>query len=151
MFPVIPQHANETVKDPETNVVRKYDMYVAQRNDGALFMITRIGFSHMKSDLDPEKIMKEMMDDMISTNPQNELRTMTATTYKGFKALDFAFGNNELTVDVKTFVDGNTLYILSWMVKNQNYNLNEYNFFINSFDLISGSRDKKKNEAVEKK
>ncbi|MFQ5728790.1 MAG: hypothetical protein ACE5GN_00315 [Waddliaceae bacterium] len=139
LLPTRPLSATENIQDPKTKKTRKYDMYVSEKNDGSVFMITLITFVDMPPITDAEKLMKEMMDDMIKSNPDNELRTTQFSKYNGYDSLDFAFGNNESTVDARTFVVGNTLYILSRIIKTESYNANEYNFFINSFDLTSSS------------
>ena len=61
---------------------------------------------------------------MMKSNPENELRTERSSKYNGYDSLDFVFGNKESTVDARTFVVGNTLYILSRIVKTENYNTN---------------------------
>ena len=47
LFPTLPQHAKENLTDPKTNEVRKYNMYVAEKNDGTIFMISLISFPDM--------------------------------------------------------------------------------------------------------
>lgn len=138
LLPTLPQRAVENINDPESNEMRKYDMYVAEKNDGTIFMISLITFPNDRTNNDTEMIMQKMMNDMIAGNPTNELRSVKAGQYKTYDSMDFAYGNEELSVDAKTFMAGNTLYVLSRIVRTQNFNTNEFNFFINSFELSEG-------------
>ncbi|NGX43050.1 MAG: hypothetical protein K940chlam7_01341 [Chlamydiae bacterium] len=139
LFPTLPQHATENIKDPKSNETRKYEMYVSEKDDGTIFMISLITFPDKTADSDGDSLMRAMMNDMMAASPDNELRTMESGKYKGYNSLDFAFGNNELSVDSKTFMVNNTMLVLTRIVKTENYNTNEFNFFINSFELSSAS------------
>lgn len=136
MLPAYPQNAKQTMKDAKTKEVRKYDMYVAEKEDGSLFMISLIKFPDSKET--PEYIQKSVVNDLLAANPQNQLKSMKIGDYKGKKTLDFSIINNEMTVDGMAFSDGDTLYLLSGIFKNNVYHPEEYKYFINSFDLTSG-------------
>jgi hypothetical protein len=136
MVPSYPQNAKQTMKDPKTKDVRKYDMYVSEKDDGSLFMISLIQFPDSKET--PEYIQKSVVNDLLASNPQNQLKSMKVGDYKGKKTLDFSIVNNDMTVDGMAFSDGDTLYLLSAIFKNSAYHPEEYQYFINSFDLTGG-------------
>lgn len=137
LLPSLPQHATKNVIDQNTQEPRNYEMYVAEKPDGTIFMITLITFEDAIKNSDTDKLMRRMMNDMMDTNPNNELRSVETKKYKGLDSLDFSFGNTDVNIDAKTFVIGDTLFILARIVNVQNYNADEFNFFINSFDLSS--------------
>ncbi|MFV0341191.1 MAG: hypothetical protein ACK5MA_11300, partial [Parachlamydiaceae bacterium] len=87
MMPSYPQNAKQTMKDPKSKDVRKYDMYVAEKEDGSLFMISLIQFPDSKET--PEFIQKSVVNDLLASNPQNQLKSMKVGDYKGSKTLDF--------------------------------------------------------------
>lgn len=133
LFPSLPQHATENVDDPQSNEKKKYEMYVSQKDDGTIFMITLVSF---KEPIDHGgDLLKEMMNDMIASNPNNKLLGMEEGEYKGNPALDFSLSSGELTIDAKSFITDNTLYVLSRILKPTNYTRDEFLFFVNSFEL----------------
>lgn len=133
MLPTLPQHATQTAKDPKTQQPRLYDMYVAEKEDGSMFMISLIKFPDSKET--PEFIQKTVVNDLLASNPTNQLKNMKIGEYKTFKTLDFSIENNDMTIDGMTFVDGDTLYLLSGIFHNGSYDENEYQYFVKSFDL----------------
>lgn len=136
MLPTYPQNAKQTMTDPKTKAVRKYDMYVSEKDDGSLFMISLIQFPNSKET--PEYIQKSVVNDLLASNPQNQLKSMKVGEYKGKKTLDFSIVNNEMTVDGMAFSQGDTLYLLSAIFKNNAYHPEEFQYFLNSFDLTDG-------------
>lgn len=135
LFPTLPQHATENLTDPKTNEVRNYDMYVAEKNDGTIFMISLISFPDNAIIHNKRELMEQMMNDMMASNPNNELRDKSFVEWKGRESLDYVFGNKEMTIDAKTFLVDKTLYVISRIARVENYNTNEFNFFVNSFEL----------------
>lgn len=133
MLPTLPQHATQTNKDSKTEEVRHYDMYVAEKLDGSIFMVSLITFPDSKEA--PEMIQKTVVNDLLISNPTNQLKNMKVGAYKKFKTIDFAIENNEMTIHGMTFVDGDTLYLLSAIFRNSSYSPAEYEYFIKSFEL----------------
>lgn len=133
MLPTLPQHATQSNKDKKTDEVRHYDMYVAEKLDGSIFMVSLITFPNSKEA--PEMIQKTVVNDLLASNPSNQLKNMKVGEYKKFKTIDFAIENNEMTIHGMTFVDGATLYLLSAIFRNSAYNPEEYEYFIKSFEL----------------
>jgi len=135
LLPTLPQHATENITDPKSQAVRKYDMYVSEKPDGTVFMISLVTFPDIPKTLDDKKLLTAIMNDMVATNPNNELKTVESGEYNGHPSLDFTMGNQNVTINAKSFLVGNTLYVLSRIVKKEDEKSNEYNFFINSFEL----------------
>lgn len=138
MFPTLPQHAKETVKDKKNGDERKYEMYVSEKEDGTMFMISTITFKKLKNDpVEDQKLLSEMMNDMVASNPKNVLQKSKEGDYKGHRTLEYTINNNELSIEVKSFLVKDRMYVMSRIAKLSNYNAEEYNFFINSFDLTA--------------
>lgn len=133
-LPVLPQHATQTIRDPKTGEVRNYDMYVAEKLNGSVFMVSLIRFPDSKEA--PEMLKKSVVNDLLASNPSNQLKQMKVGQYNQFKTLDFSIVNNEMAIDGMTFVDGDTLYLISALFQNAFYNPEEYKYFSNSFNLI---------------
>ncbi len=133
MVPAFPQNATQTTRDPKTKQVRKYDMYVSEKSDGTLFMISLIKFPESKEA--PEILQKSVVNDLLAANPTNQLKTMKVGELKGNKTLDFSIENGEMTIEGRTFTIGDTLYMISAIFRNSSYNPEEFNYFVSSFDL----------------
>lgn len=133
MLPGLPQNAKQSTRDPKTNQMRNYEMYVSEKDDGSIFMISVIQFPESKEA--PETLQKTVVNDLLAANPTNQLKNMKIGDYKGRKTLDFTIENNEMTIDGMTFTEGDTLYMLSALFRNNSYHPEEYQYFLNSFDM----------------
>ena len=136
-FPVLPQHTYENRKDPQTQEVRRYDIYVSEKGNGTIFMITMITFPAGKITESGGKLLNNAMNDMLQTNSKNKLKTMKIGSFQKAEALDFSIENDQIVIDGKAFMLGNTLYVLSAIGKNETYNTKEFDHFANSFKLKS--------------
>lgn len=136
LFPTLPQQANEQLKDPKTKGSRQYEMFVSEKDNGTIFMINIITLLEKPPADSDEKILSGIMNEMVSSSPQSKLKNMKMGRYRNFPALDFSIENQELTIDGKVFVEGNTLYLLSSIAKAATYQPEEFEFFVNSFQLL---------------
>lgn len=133
MLPAVPQNATQNITDPKTKEVRHYDMFIAQKGNGSIFMISLITFS--SSSISPETLKKTVINDLLAANPQNQLKEMKVGTSEDYTTLDFMIDNSNTTVKGFTFVVDNTLYLISAVFPNQYYNEAEYDYFTKSFHL----------------
>lgn len=131
MMPAVPQQASQNISDPKTKETRHYDMFVAQKAEGTMFMVSLIKFSSNAGDL----LKKTVINDLLASNPQNQLQDMKVGNFEGFETLDFTITNSNTVVQGFTFVDGNTLYLISAVFPVQYYSASEYDYFVKSFHL----------------
>lgn len=139
LFPALPQHASENVVDPKTKEVRQYDMYVSEKNDGTIFMITEIMFPAPVDTATADTLLKKAMNDMVESNPKNKLKTMSFKDTHSTKALNFAIQNEQIEISGEAFLAGETLYVLTTLGKAGSYNPKEFDFFTNSFQLSAAA------------
>lgn len=140
-LPVLPQHATQTVVDPKTKQSRFYDMYVSQTDDNRIFMISLITFPEDGKEA-PEMVQKTIVNDMLASNPKNQLKSMKVGDFHNFKTLDFTIENPDMTLVGTTFMNGPTLYLLTTIFNANNYNAKDYDYFINSFNLLTPAESK---------
>lgn len=136
LLPVLPQHAAENQAD------RHYDMYVAEKSDGTLFMISLINF---KNPVDPkhhEIVLNSIMEDLLNSNSSNELKSSHTDTFENRKSLDFTIENKEIIINGKAFMDDQTLYVLTRIAKLKYEDSKEFDFFIHSFHLLPTKNQK---------
>lgn len=134
-FPTMPQRGTQTVKDPKTGTDRNYEMYISEKGNGTVFMISLIEFPETTEPM--ETLKKTIINDLLISNPQNQLKNMQIGTYKLFKTIDFVISNPTTTIDGRTFSDGNTVYLLTVIFNNSYLDQKEYDYFINSFEWIT--------------
>jgi hypothetical protein len=135
MFPTLPQHASEKIKDPKTDELRVYNMYVSEKIDGTVFMISLIAFANSYDRIQAETLLREMMDDMVASNEQNTLQDFKSGEYLHHPSLEYLMHSDKLAINVMSFMVENVMYVLTRVTTIENFNLDEFNFFINSFEL----------------
>lgn len=137
-FPAPPQNATQTVKDPKSDLLRNYDMYVSETEDGSIYMVSLIQFP--KAEETPEILQKTIISDLVAASPTNQLKSMSAGTYNKIPTVDFVIENPERIVKGRSFFEGNTLYLISTIAKVGNFAPADYDYFIKSFDLKTASK-----------
>ena len=142
LLPVLPQHGQDIVDMPNAPGKREYDLYVSEKDDGTIFMISLITIMN-KENLD-ENTLTAVMNDILKASPNNKLKTMTKGKYKEFPAMDFSIENGHVNIDGKAFLVDNKLYLLTTVSQLTNYKKQEFEFFLNSFQLPDGVPSKKK-------
>lgn len=140
MMPGLTQNATETAKDPRSNEKRRYEMYVAQRANGNIFMITLITFPSSADLIDPSHLFESVMSEMLAANPDNQLESKEEKVVNNKQTFDFVIQGKEVKSQNQAFINGKTLYLLSYMSKPAMYDKKEFDYFVNSFTLSSGQR-----------
>jgi len=135
MLPTVPQQATENINDSETGETRHYDMYVSERLDGTIFMISLITFETAPSKQEAERLLEDMMNDMVNSNPSNALENKSFGEYQGSPSLDFTITNTDININAKTFMTGKKMVVLTRVAPSSQNDPTEFNFFVNSFEL----------------
>ena len=147
-FPKLPQHAVDRSKDTKTQELKQYEMYVSE-NNGQVFMISVISFLEQKHGKDDEIIIKNVIDDMVSSNSGNKLEKIQFEDYKGLKDAIFVISNNNYSISGLAFVKSNQLYVLSTLAKTPEESKKEFDYFIKSFDLNKNATLPTHNEKIQ--
>lgn len=138
LVPTPPQHATEKFEDPKTKENRKYDMYVSEADNGTIFIISQIAMMEPTAKID-QNVLTNVMNDILSANPKSKLKNMQMGKYHENPSLDFSIENDQVNIDGKAFISGNTLFMLTSVAKLANYKKPEFDFFVNSFQLTPES------------
>jgi len=136
MLPSVPQHASEDLPVPDSEFVLKYEMYVSEEGDGTTFMISLIKYPDGIDTSKPENMLENVMNEMISVNPSNRLRSMSFFDLDNHKALDFSIASPEIVVNSRAFIVEKILYLLTVIDKVNKEDSEEYQYFIDSFQLL---------------
>lgn len=147
LLPSLPQHATEKFDDPQTKKHRQYNMYVAEKENGSLFMISVITIGETQID---KSMLSSVVNDLMARNPNALVKSLEISQFQDNPAIDFSIQNDDVLIDGKAFVVDNTLYVLTYASKSILYNKSEYQYFINSFSLVSGGQAAQETGKVQK-
>lgn len=134
LLPTVPQRAEDTIQDPNSGEQRKYEMYVAKKGNGSIFMISLITYPG-KSELPVEKILESVKDEMVHAHPGNRLISSELTKLNGHDAIDFSIENPEAHIDGSAFLIDRTLYLLTHVANKDSYDRAEFKHFAQSFKV----------------
>lgn len=140
LVPTLPQHVTKTFSNPMTKDVRKYDMFVSEKDNGTIFMISQITFLEINSAKLDESMLHSVLDDMLASNKDNKLKSLKNSQFEQNPALEFTIENEQVMIDGKTFLVGKTLYLLTTVAKKELYKPKETEIFFNSFGLAKTAR-----------
>lgn len=135
LFPSLPHHVVDKLNDGDTKSLKKFDTYISEKPDGTAFMISRVEFPENISPAEREKLLTDVVNDMLAHNKENKLQLMQLGVFHSYSSVDFALQNQEVAVTGKAFVVKNNLYTLTMLSKVQNFNENQFEFFVNSLQI----------------
>lgn len=135
-LPHPPQYAKDMVPIPGTDLKRRYDMYVSEEIDGTLYLISVITYPNEAEASEPLDIMKQTIDELMKTKPDNKLTKMDKSQFKTLQSFDFSFVNGEFFIEGKIFTAGKTVFVLSYVTRKGEFDAADYQRFINSFELV---------------
>lgn len=145
LLPSLPQHAVESIIDPETKEPKRYETFISSDAQGLGFMISAI---KLQKPIESEKIeqhLKETVTNILSRNKDNQLRKINFEGDKNSRSLNFVISSGDVNIEGKVFAREDVIYVLSMINRADNFNQSEYEFFVNSFDIQK--KDKIKDKA----
>ncbi len=136
LFPSLPQHAAENTRDPHTNQPRNYVMYVSEKPNGTLLMVSMITYPKDGTMAPPTQILHNVMQELMTSNPANKLISEKENPIAAYPSLDFSIKNKEVRIENRGFIKDHTLFLLTFIAKNEEFNEKEYMHFLDSFELL---------------
>lgn len=134
-FPTLPQHATEKIEDPKTKEPRQYEMFVSEKDNGTIFMISIIKLLDVSKAKIDQSALSNVMSDMLNSTPNSKLKDMKMGSYKQYPSIDFSIENDQINIDGKVFLVNNTMYVLTSAAKMGVYKPQESKYFFDSFEL----------------
>lgn len=131
LFPAEPKITQKNLKNP----TRHYDVFVSNESDQSIYTVTVITYESKTLSETPQRLMKALVDELISSNPDNKLLLMGEGIYRGYPALEFSLQNNGAQMDARAFAVGNTLYVLGYRAFAERYRRAEFDYFSESFEI----------------
>lgn len=136
-MPELPQHLQDAVNISHTDKKRKYEIYVSEKKDGSIFMIYRITYPEDFNTSNSQVILADVINEIITTNPNNRIIKNEETFYADYAARNFEIDNKDFTVEGLAFMDDKVVYVLTYATGDEIVNKSEYQYFIESFHLLS--------------
>ena len=135
-FPAYPQHANEIVPVPNTDMYLEYNIYVAEPDKDSSFMLSLITYPKEMTVNRPENILQTVMNEMLLANPTNQLRQVSLGDYQGHPQLEFQIQNQDIHMWNRAIMVGHTLYLITVTATHKGDTEKSYARFNRSFELI---------------
>jgi hypothetical protein len=136
-LPSTPQYMKEAEPLPHTDKKRFYEMYVSEKLDGTLFLISVMTYPIDLEVSPSSQTLQDVTYELVKTNPNNHLVNIKPNIYQSYEAIDFAVenppGEAEFKVLGKAFIVNNTIYMLTYTAHKDNFDQQEYDYFVNSF------------------
>lgn len=141
-LPAFPQYAKEAVNIPNTDKKRRYEMYVSQKINGSVFMINLITYPEDIDTSNTDQMLQSIVDEMVSINPGNQLKEVHHSLFQTYQAIGFHIANKDFDVQGKAFMVQKTMYLLTYVAKLSDFSESEFQYFLNSFQLLPNAEKK---------
>lgn len=149
LLPHPPHYAKDLVPIPDSDKKRRYDMYASEKIDGTLFMITVITYPAEVDMTDSHEILQQIVNELKHSKSDNQITNLKDGFFQTHPAVDFTINNKEIQVEGKAFIVGNTVFVLSYVVKEDHFDPVEYQEYIDSFQLTPKNVTSKKNRGTQ--
>jgi len=135
-LPKAPKYAIDVINEPNTDIKRWYEMYASEEVNGTVFLLNLISY---QSEPDPhhvKNLLHNVINELVSSNLNNHVIEIKDGTFKEREAVFFNIENEAIEVKGVAFLAGKTIYQLTYTSLSENFEDDEYQNFINSFELV---------------
>lgn len=133
MFPSVPKNASKELRNEQTAEVSKQNVFVAEKTNGSIYMISRVEFPSQELVKEDTKVLKAAVDDLVNANPKNQLISAKEENFQGKKALRFEIRNQDVYTQGVAFLRDSSLYVLTTISRSENRDDKEFSNFLSSF------------------
>jgi len=133
LMPAIPQHAQES--HPNGNEVTKYDVYLAQDQEGSVYMISLTQYPPSYDMGNIDDVLEAVKNGAAGSNAKNEVKHVERSTFLNLPSMDFLIENSDSGIRSKVVVDNKTLIVLTVMNRDPTHLESDFNQFAGSFVL----------------
>lgn len=135
-LPQPPQYAKDFLPIPSSDQKRRYDIYASEKIDGTLFLISVITYPEEAELSFADDMLQQTVEELLHSKPDNKLTKISDTIFQKIPGRDFSIDNREFHVEGKVIMVNKTLYVLSYITRKGDFNAKEYQYFIDSFELL---------------
>lgn len=135
-FPSLPEHIQQTIDIPKTDLKISYETYISEPSDSVVYVVSVWNYPAEIDMSKPEVNLQDGFGGMLSALPGSEVLNMRMTQVQGFKALEFLVKNEDIYFQGKLILVHNTLYQVFTVYKSSEDMTQNYIRFIDSFKLL---------------
>lgn len=139
-LPKTPDHIQQKIDIPKTDLSIGYHTYVSEPSDAVVYVISVWNYPSEIDMSKPEVNLQDGFGGMLSALPGSEVLDMKMTQDQGFKTLEFLVKNESIYFQGKLILVYNTLYQVFTVYKDSAEMDTDYTHFIDSFKLIEPSQ-----------
>lgn len=149
-FPTEPEHIEQRIDIPRSDLSISYNTYISEPNEDAVYVVSVWNYPSEIDMSKPEVNLQDGFSGMLSALPGSEVVSMQKGEQQGFKTLDFLVKNDDIFFQGRLILVYNTLYQVFAVYKEEVMLTQDYNHFINSFQLINVEQQKVDNKKRQK-
>lgn len=112
-LPELPQRVVGVRPVPTSKEEIRYETYLSMTKSGSILMINVIDYPPSVDVTDSKGVLKAAADDILGSNPLNQMLKSEVGVSLGYPSMDFTIGNKEATVQGRDVLKGHTLFVLT--------------------------------------
>lgn len=120
---------------PNTDIQRWYEMYVSEEINGTVYLLNLISYGPDYPITDAKNILHNVVNEIVARNLSNRLTKLEDGKFQNQPAIFFQIENEPAEIKGVAFLDEKTVYQLTYTALSENFEEQEYDEFIHSFQL----------------
>ncbi|MEZ5314673.1 MAG: hypothetical protein R3E91_00435 [Chlamydiales bacterium] len=141
-LPKKPEHVEQTIDVPNTDLKISYDTYLSEPNENIVYVISVWHYPVQVDMSKPEVNLQDGFTGMLSALPGSEILNIKMSELQGYKSLEFLVENEDVYFQGMLILVHNTLYQVFTVYKNTIDVKNDCMHFIESFNLVNPEQQK---------
>jgi hypothetical protein len=103
LLPHSPQYGKDYISIPNSDKKRRYDMYVSEKIDGTIFLISVVTYPPDVDTSSTDEILRQNLEELMHNKPDNRLIKSLNTIVQERQTMEYSFENRDLHVEEKQF------------------------------------------------
>ncbi len=136
-LPTTPDHIEQKIDIPETNVSIDYNTYISEPSESMVYVISVWNYPAEIDMSKPELNLQDGFGGMLSALPGSQVQKMELIDEQGFKALEFLVKSDDIYFQGKLILVYHTLYQVFAVYKESDEGEKDFQRFSNSFELLN--------------
>ena len=135
-LPDIPHHVKDSVEIPGESVKGPYEVYVTEKLDGTLFLITELEDPKQYEETLYEHLFNTATEELMHSRKDNQLQKIEKDFNKKHPETEYSIFNRDYRIEGKILLVGNKRFTVSYITEKNLFDEDEYAYFINSFEVL---------------
>ena len=112
-FPELPQRVVGVRPTSTAKEEIRYESFLSMAKSGSILMINVIDYPPSVDVTDSKGVLKAAAEEILGSNPTNQMLKSEAGVSLGYPSMDFTIGNKDATVQGRDILEGHTLFVLT--------------------------------------